>query len=674
MSPDLERPAPAAAGPVLSGTRRPAAALEATLKAIAKLPIRTRLLVAFPSLALLVLGLGTLLHMFALADREIGQMVRNGVQIAQQVSTQIIATTEGKPARAWKAAVRQDRSLESIFTSAVGYYPYITYISVADAEGGILAHSSPQLIDDPLGPAPDAERLQKLNPVVKLIDLFRSRGQEYEVVRVVGRGNEPFATIHVGMPANSVLDALWSPLRTSLLVAGIAFVLALIVGIVLADLISKPLRKLAAGIEAVGQGDFGQKLESDEPGEVAQLFSSFNVMAERLAHDRSAIEERGHRLAALVDGLEDGVVMVDADGRIALANPTARRVLGRSGASLAEQTLPEALGPHHPLTELWRETREQTRAQERTEVRFDSDARGDRYLLLGYPVGAGAGAGAGQHGVVLTLRNSDSLRNLTTLLDESQRMIAWGHVALGVAHEIKNPLQAMFLNLELAREKMTRGAGGADVSGPMRNLTVVGEQIRRLDEVVNGFLRIARMTQAEREPLNLNSVLSEVVSLLASEAEGRGVEIRFTPRPGLPTVWGDRGLLYQAFLNLTQNAVEAGPHAGPIEIVPEETADRGLTIRVLDRGKGISRQEQNRVFDLFYTTRERGSGIGLAIVQRVAQLHGGNVTVESEAGKGTTFSVWLPLNVPLAATGNGGSGSAPTAPPMAPAMPAEGAA
>ncbi|MGH7725483.1 MAG: sensor histidine kinase [Candidatus Eiseniibacteriota bacterium] len=631
------------------------AALDAGLRAVAMLPIRTRLLVAFPSLALLVLALGTLLHLFSLADREIGQMVRNSVQIAQQVSTQIIATTEGKPVRAWEGAVREDRSLESIFTSAVGYYPYITYIAVANAKGEPLAHSSPPLLEESVGHAPDAERLQKLNPVVKLSDLLRNRGRDYEVVRVVGRGGQPFATIHVGMPANAVLDALWPPLRTSLLVAGIAFVLALIVGIVLADLISKPLRKLAAGIEAVGQGDFGQKLEINETGEVAQLFSSFNVMAERLAQDRTAIEERGRRLAALVDGLEDGVVMVDVDGRIALANPTACRVLGRTATTLAEQRLDAELGAYHPLTELWRGTRDQARAQERAEVRFDSDARGDRYLLLGYPVGAGPG----QHGVVLTLRNSDSLRKLTTLLDESQRMIAWGQVALGVAHEIKNPLQAMFLNLELAREKMTRGAGNGDVSGPMRNLNVVGDQIRRLDEVVNGFLRIARMTQAEREPLNVNAVLSEVVSLLSSEAEERGVGIRFSPQPGLPTLWGDRGLLYQAFLNLTQNAIEAGPHAGPIEIDVVETANRGLAVRVRDRGRGISRHEQARVFDLFFTTRERGSGIGLAIVQRVAQLHGGNVTVDSEAGKGTTFTVWLPLNVPLA---------------TAPEVPAEGAA
>jgi two-component system sensor histidine kinase HydH len=182
---------------------------------------------------------------------------------------------------------------------------------------------------------------------------------------------------------------------------------------------------------------------------------------------------------------------------------------------------------------------------------------------------------------------------------------------------------------------------------PLRNLGVVGQQIRRLDDVVNGFLRFARMTHAEREPLNVNGVLSEVVSLVTSEAESNGVEIRFTPRPGHPTIWGDRGLLYQAFLNLIQNAIQAGPHQGPIEVESEVAPRGGMTVIIRDKGRGIALPDQGKVFDLFYTTRENGSGIGLSIVQRVFALHGGEVELASREGGGTTVTMWLPLNVPL---------------------------
>jgi len=441
-----------------------------------------------------------------------------------------------------------------------------------------------------------------------------------------------------------VREALIPPFRRSLLLALAALVLAFVLAFVLADLTTRPLHRLLGALERVGKGDYDQRLETVETDQdLVQLFSSFNTMSAKLAEDRTVIESRNRQLATLVDGLEDGVLMVEKDGSVAHANPIACRILGRDESTLVGQNVAKALGADHPLTDLWREALAQSDARERSEVRFDSDARGDHYLLLAYPVPHGAAA----QGVVLTLRNTDSLRKLTSLLDESHRMIAWGQVALGVAHEIKNPLQAMNLHLDLARERIEREALGRDMTGPLRNLGVVGEQIQRLDEVVNAFLRFARMTHAQREPLQLNSLLSEVVSLVASEAERNGTEIRFAPRPGLPTPWGDRTMLYQAFLNLVQNAIQAGPHKGPIEVRVEEGANRMLVIVVEDHGKGIPRNEHGKIFDLFYTTRPSGSGIGLAIVNRALQLHGGQVAVESEEGKGTTVRAWLPLNVPL---------------------------
>jgi signal transduction histidine kinase len=374
-----------------------------------------------------------------------------------------------------------------------------------------------------------------------------------------------------------------------------------------------------------------------------RLFSSFNTMSERLAEDRTVIEARNRQLQALVDGLEDGVLMVEKSGRIAQVNPTVCRVLRRSEQDLVGQDVAAALGATHPVAEVWREALAQSGAHERSDVRLDSDARGDHYLLLAYPVPSGTDP----QGVVITLRNSDSLRKLTSILDESHRMIAWGQVALGVAHEIKNPLQAMNLNLELAREKIIRDTSGVDMTGPLRNLGVVGQQIHRLDEVVNAFLRFARMTHAQREPLPVNSLVSEVVGLVASEADRYGTEIRFSPKPGMATPYGDRGMIYQVVLNLVQNAVQAGPHKGPIDVRVAEGPNRGLTIEVQDRGKGIKRGDHSRIFELFYTTRPDGSGIGLAIVQRALQLHGGTVEIESEEGKGTTVRAWLPLNVPL---------------------------
>jgi PAS domain S-box-containing protein len=616
--------------------------VDVTLRSIARLGIRPRLLLALPAFVLLVVGMGTLFHLSAMADLTLGTMVQNGELIARQVIEQVDNATQNAPAqRSLAASLQRDRSLGGLFKSSVGYYPYVQSVSVTDPEGRILAHSTPDLVGDTLGPPVEASSLLALDPVAKLRALYGSR--DYEVARPMVRGSKTIGVVRVGLSNALVREALGNTFRTSLWFAAIALTVSLLLAVVLADLITEPLRRLTAGIERVGQGEWGQQVDSVEAEDLSQLVSSFNLMSQRLAEDRSELEERSRRLAGLVDGIEDGILMADAAGRITLANPTACRILGRSEDALVGREVTAALGAAHPLTELWRETMSGRDARERSEVRLDSDARGDHYLLLADPIPRGSEPQA----AVLTLRNSDSLRKLTSLLDESHRMIAWGQVALGVAHEIKNPLQAMNLNLELAREKIARHGGDSDMSGPMRNLGVVSQQIRHLDDVVNGFLRFARMTHAEREPLNVNGILSEVVSLVSSEAEANGVEIRFTPPPGLPTVWGDRGLLYQAFLNVVQNAIQAGPHRGPIEVETELAPRGGVRVDIRDKGRGIARADQGRVFDLFFTTREDGSGIGLPIVQRIFALHGGRVELLSREGEGTTVSAWLPLNVPL---------------------------
>ncbi|MEP7027631.1 MAG: ATP-binding protein [Candidatus Eisenbacteria bacterium] len=627
--------------------------LDAALRPFQRLGVRPRLLLALSFLALFGVGIATVFHLSSLADFAVTSMVQDARQITQQATQVVDKALTSHPGRNPEGVIRDDKNLRTFLSASIGPYKYVQYIAVVDNRGVVLANSTASFVGDTLRTVPETSQLLRQTALAKLISL--QSNEDYEFVQPIARAGRQVGSIRVGLASSFVRDALVQPFRKSLLLALAALLLAGLLAFVLADLTTRPLHRMLEAIERVGKGDYEQRLETVEAdGDLVRLYSSFNTMSEKLAEDRTLSETRNRQLAALVDGLEDGVLMVEKDGRIAHANPIACRVLGRGESALVGRDVADALGSDHPLTELWREALAQSDARERAEVRFDTDARGDHHLLLAYPVPRGSDT----QGVVLTLRNSDSLRKLTSLLDESHRMIAWGQVALGVAHEIKNPLQAMNLHLDLARERLEREADGRDLSGPLRNLGVVGQQIRRLDEVVNAFLRFARMNHAQREPLQINQIVSEVVSLVVSEAERSGTEIRFSPRPGLPTPWGDRGMLYQAVLNLVQNAVQAGPHKGPIEVSVEEGPNRMIVIAVEDNGKGIARKEAARVFDLFYTTRTDGSGIGLAIVQRALDLHGGQVAIESEEGKGTTVRAWLPLNVPLDSQLVGAQGAA----------------
>jgi len=620
---------------------------ETALKSLARLGIRPRLLLALPAFVFIVVGVGTIFLLSSILETKLGAMVENGRLIAQQVVRQVATAVAAAPARRDVATtLERDRSLGNLLRSYTAFAPFVLSVAVTDADGKVLAHSTPALVGSRPGSYTDADAFMRLDPIARLQTVWRG-GIDYTVVEPMARGNRTIGSVRVELANAFVRDELERALRAALPWAAAALVISSLLAVFLADLITTPLKKLAQGIEKVGEGGFGAQVEAVEAEDLGQLVDSFNTMSQRLAEDRTVLEERSRRLAELVDGIEDGVLIADVSGRITLANPTVCRILGRPEDQLMGKDLAETLGPSHPLTELWQETVSEQDTREKSEVRLDADARGDRYLLLADPVPRGGDPQA----AILTLRNTDSLRKLTSLLDESHRMIAWGQVALGVAHEIKNPLQAMNLHLDLAREKIVRAAGDADMTGPIRNLGVVAQQIRRLDDVVNGFLKFARMTHAEREPLNVNGILSEVTSLVSAEAEAAGVEVLFTPRPGLPTVWGDRGLLYQAFLNVTQNAIQAGPHQGPIEISVDQAPRGGVVVHFSDRGKGFAPREREQAFDLFFTTRENGSGIGLAIVQRVLALHAGNVELDSIPGDGSTVTISLPLNVPLTQPG-----------------------
>jgi signal transduction histidine kinase len=625
------------------GPWRIPAPIEAALSPFRRLSVRMRLVIALSFIALFGVGTASLFLLSTVTDEAATSMIAGAQNTTQQATEVLSRGLSLHHERTFEQQVRADRALHSVLAAAIASVTSIQYIAIVDTNDVAVLHTAASLTGQTLTPVPEAQHLVNEGMVQKLIDL--SHRGDYEFVQPIERGGHQVGAIRVGLASQFVRSALLKPVRQSLVLVLVALLLAILLAIALANFITRPLQKLMVALDAASRGDFDQHLDSMAADEDLQrLFKSFNSMTARVAEDRTVNEERTRQLAGLVDGLEDGVLMVAQDGRIELANPTACRILAQPERALVGQNLELTLGANHPLSELWRESLDPGGQRERSEVAFDSDVRGDHFLLLAYPAPPGKD---GRSDVVLTLRNSDSLRKLTSLLDESHRMIAWGQVALGVAHEIKNPLQAMNLHLELAREKIARPGAQQDVPGAMRNFALVAQQIHRLDDVINGFLNFARMTHAQREPVQLNGILSEVAGFLASEAERQGTEIRFTPRPGLPQPWGDSVMLHQLFRNLVHNAVYAGPHSGPIEIQVEAPSKGGLVVTVVDHGKGIPRAEKDHVFDLFFTKRENGSGMGLAIVQRAVQLHGGQIALESEEGRGTKVRVTLPLNVPL---------------------------
>ncbi len=221
----------------------------------------------------------------------------------------------------------------------------------------------------------------------------------------------------------------------------------------------------------------------------------------------------------------------------------------------------------------------------------------------------------------------------------SKRITALGRLTAGVAHEVKNPLNAMTIHLELLRQKVESGKPAADVR---THIDIIGHEIKRLDAVVQGFLKFARPEDMRIERVSLAALAADVAQSIRAEAEAWRVTVDSTTADRAIEVDADPAMLRQALLNLAMNALQAMPHGGTLRFTIETGRDGRALLKVHDTGTGIPPEQLARIFDLYFTTRVGGSGIGLSMVFRTVQLHDGDIDVESTPGTGTTFTIALP--------------------------------
>jgi signal transduction histidine kinase len=264
-------------------------------------------------------------------------------------------------------------------------------------------------------------------------------------------------------------------------------------------------------------------------------------------------------------------------------------------------------------------------------------------------------------GVMLVARNLEYLTQVQSTLQYSRKLTALGRLSAGVAHEVKNPLNAMMIHLELLRQKLSGrpalvGAARSeparvpasvvaspsiDVAAALDHVSIIAGEIKRLDQVLQGFLKFTRPEDLRLQPVQVVSLLQEVADVVDAEARKTQVRLVVQCPPGVPPINGDPGMLRQALLNLALNACQAMPEGGRLRIAANRTPQGLVEILFQDTGVGIPPDQLARIFDLYFTTREHGSGIGLSLVYRTIQLHDGEIEVSSTPGRGTTFRILL---------------------------------
>ena len=279
---------------------------------------------------------------------------------------------------------------------------------------------------------------------------------------------------------------------------------------------------------------------------------------------------------------------------------------------------------------------------------------------------------AGSTGVALILHDATEARQKTLEAIESERVQALTLLAASVAHEIGNPLNALHIHLQLmerelkklknhaaaqptpkpgparrARSQAPAGAGSVEVLELIprleQYLSVARGEIDRLDYIVTQFLQAIRPTMPQLKPAGLNDVVHKTLELLQPELDNRGLNLRIRLASQLPLTPIDPTQIQQVLVNLIKNALQAMTRGGTLTLQTGEGSE-GVWVSVADTGGGIPREQLNRIFEPFYTTKKKGTGLGLMIVQRIVRAHGGRIELESQVGRGTTFRIWLPLH------------------------------
>jgi signal transduction histidine kinase len=219
------------------------------------------------------------------------------------------------------------------------------------------------------------------------------------------------------------------------------------------------------------------------------------------------------------------------------------------------------------------------------------------------------------------------------------RLDAINRLTGGVAHEVKNPLNSIAARLALLESMV-----GEDSPEAAEEIKVIGEEVERLDRVVRTFLDFTRPVEMAQKELDLAEIARDVAALVQPDAARRCVSVQFSSRPECVPLWGDPDLLRQALMNLAVNALDAMPQGGSLSFDVELRA-RDAQLTVADTGAGIPETQRDKIFQLYFTTKQNGSGLGLAMVYRAVQLHGGSIEVDSEPGRGTRFRIMLPALV-----------------------------
>jgi PAS domain S-box-containing protein len=543
----------------------------------------------------------------------------------------------------------------------VGKETDVVYAIVLDAEGRVAAYSRrPERVGVLLAGKVHEAAARAGEPLTQQTELADTRQPIYDFAIPVFVGNQKWGTARVGLSRRR-MDA--EIRRTRLEVATLAG-LTLLVGAGAAALVARriagPVQQLEAGASAIARGDLNQRIEPTTADEIGRLGLTFNHMAAQLFQQRAALEDvhgelkrRFEELAdlksytdSILSSVTSGIVTVDLEGRVVTLNPAAELMTGYFAGEAAGRYCTEVFATTPELGEILMETL----ASQAPIVNVHVTLRRRTGAALPVEVSAAPLKGDGKDlGGVAVFRDLTSVRQLESQLRRSDRLAAAGTLAAGLAHEIKTPLTSV---LTFTHHLVRRFD---DEHFRRRFQSVVPRELERINRIVERLLELSRPARLTFLLVRLPLLLDRVLELHAHDLEQKGTVVVREYARDLPPIHADEEALYRAFVNVVSNAVDAMGHGGRLTLRlgwddgkelragRSRLYNRRVKIEVSDTGPGIASRDAERVFNPFFTTKDGGTGLGLALTHKIVDDHSGTIDFCSQPGAGTTFRITLPV-------------------------------
>lgn len=519
----------------------------------------------------------------------------------------------------------------------------IVYVIILNKEGRVAAFSGHhswqgEQMEDPLTRKALAAKSPVIQPLfweetgVRVLDLA--------VPVFIPNSEMKWGTVRVGLS----LERMYRQIRrTQLVLLGIGAV-ALMLGLagayVMARRITQPLSRVVQATIAAASGDLNQQLEIRTKDEVEELAGNFNVMIREILAQREQLERQLTEILELSNyndmilaSMTNGVITLDLEGRLVSANEAAESILGLEDKKWKRVSFKEVWPEDNPLVRMLDKCLQTETPCRNQEISLETGSGRQRTLMINTSFLQDARETT--IGALVVIHDITELKVLEARMRQSDRLAALGTLSAGLAHEIRNPLAAVKTFVQLLPKKITSPTFFDKFQ------VTVPRELNRINDLIENLLQLARPPKLKFKMTPLTDSLAEAADLYRDKLEAANITLEIQKEEPLPELWADATHLIRAFSNLILNAKEAMPDGGGLTITVQPL-ENGVQLQFIDTGMGMDQATKENIFNPFFTTKDKGTGLGLAMTHKIIEEHGGDIQVSSSPGQGTTFTLKLP--------------------------------